>query len=59
MSLPTLEPPALGILDEGPAQGESRIKPFLVFFLHNSALFFIGHESDDESLFFSLPLHRR
>lgn len=53
----TLEPPALGALNEGPDQRESRMKSFLVFSLHNSALFFIGHESDGKYLFF-LPLQQ-
>lgn len=41
VSPPTLEPPALGILGEVPAQGESRIKPFLFFFLNQFA-FLLG-----------------
>lgn len=36
----TLEPPALGVLNEGPDQGEPRRKSFLGFSLHKPALFF-------------------
>lgn len=46
-----IEPPALGELSEGPAQGESRIKSFVVFSPHNSAPFLTEHESNGKYLF--------
>lgn len=36
----TLEPSALGVLNEGPDQGRSRLKSFLEFSLHQSPLSF-------------------
>lgn len=61
VSPPTLEPPALGILGEVPAQGEIRIKPFLVSFFTIQLSFFIRHESDGKALFLTPTTqeHRR
>lgn len=48
--LSPLKPQALGVLSESPAQGESRIKSFLIFSLHKREMV---NESDGKSLFFS------
>lgn len=55
---PSLTPPALGVLSEGAAQGESRIQSFLVFSLHNSAPFLLGMRVIVNISFFLIPLQQ-
>lgn len=46
-----LDPPALGRLSNGPAEGECRTESIPVFCLRSSALFVSGHESVGKLLF--------